>query len=267
MRDRRRAHGLVVVGVVLATLPALGWAAAPAVGHEGPDTAPTSATAHAAPPVPPSGVESATGSGGIPSICTGVPPTGAHGRSDPGPAAHADPPADPGPPEYYAFPLVSTGRIPGTARADGRGRVVFPASSPFGVALAEDGSYRYDLVLSTDGLPEPDAGRYVVWITTPNVDPVRRVGPLPSDGELRSRVSWNKFLVVVTLEPGDAPSATADDGDDGGADDARGEDVRSSAPEMWSGPIVLRGMSRSGMMHTMAGHGPFEQENCAAYGY
>jgi hypothetical protein len=29
----------------------------------------------------------------------------------------------------------------------------------------------------------------------------------------------------------------------------------------------MRGMSRSGMMHTMAGHGPFQQENCARYGY
>ncbi|MDE2875730.1 MAG: hypothetical protein OXU69_07275 [Gemmatimonadota bacterium] len=31
--------------------------------------------------------------------------------------------------------------------------------------------------------------------------------------------------------------------------------------------VVIRGMSRSGMTHTMAGHGPFEEENCAAYGY
>jgi len=36
---------------------------------------------------------------------------------------------------------------------------------------------------------------------------------------------------------------------------------------MWTGPVVMRGMSRSGLMHTMAGHGAFEQENCAAYGY
>jgi len=26
-------------------------------------------------------------------------------------------------------------------------------------------------------------------------------------------------------------------------------------------------MSRSGMMHTMVGHGALVQENCAAYGY
>ncbi|MGD2070011.1 MAG: hypothetical protein PVI57_15165, partial [Gemmatimonadota bacterium] len=58
------------------------------------------------------------------------------------------------------------------------------------------------------------------------------------------RVEWNKFLVVITLETVDDPSADA-----------------------WSGPIALRGMSRSGKMHTMAGHGPFQQENCAAFGY
>ena len=57
-------------------------------------------------------------------------------------------------------------------------------------------------------------------------------------------VGWNKFLVVITLEPEDDPEAAT-----------------------WSGPIVLRGMSRSGAMHTMAGHGPFQEENCAAYGY
>ncbi|HZD06335.1 MAG TPA: hypothetical protein VE173_15600, partial [Longimicrobiales bacterium] len=60
----------------------------------------------------------------------------------------------------------------------------------------------------------------------------------------RGRSSWNKFLVVVTLEPTDGSDAST-----------------------WSGPIVLRGMSRSGAMHTMAGHGPFQQEKCAAYGY
>ena len=28
---------------------------------------------------------------------------------------------------------------------------------------------------------------------------------------------------------------------------------------MWTGLIVIRGMSRSGMMHAMAGNGPFER--------
>ena len=53
-----------------------------------------------------------------------------------------------------------------------------------------------------------------------------------------------EILVVITLEAGDDPSA-----------------------QRWSGPIAFRGMSRSGLMHTMAGHGALQQENCAAYGY
>jgi hypothetical protein len=36
---------------------------------------------------------------------------------------------------------------------------------------------------------------------------------------------------------------------------------------MWTGPIVFRGMSRSGMMHTMVGHGALQMENCSSYGY
>ncbi len=35
---------------------------------------------------------------------------------------------------------------------------------------------------------------------------------------------------------------------------------------MWTGLIVIRGMSRSGMMHAMAGNWPFEEENRAAWG-
>ena len=60
---------------------------------------------------------------------------------------------------------------------------------------------------------------------------------------IQGEAGWNKFLVVVSLE--EEPEAV----------------------ERWSGPIVLRGMSRSGMMHTMAGHGPFASEPCATYGY
>lgn len=168
------------------------------------------------------------------------------------------PAPEPEPPEYYAFPLVSTERLAGTGASEGEGRVSFPASSPYGVALEPDGSYRYDLWISTRRLPEPRSGRYVVWVTTPELDRIRAVGPLPEDGELRDTVSWNKFLVVVTLEPEDAPVLAGENG----APSASEEEPRS-----WRGPVVLRGMSRSGQMHTMAGHGPFEQENCAAFGY
>ena len=145
-------------------------------------------------------------------------------------------------PAYYAFPVVSTRRLPGTGLAAGLGEVTF-ADSPFGVTLAEDGSYVLDVWLSVERLMAPREGVYVGWLTTPELDKVERLGPLDG-GQLRGRARWNKFLLVVTLEPGDDPGAA-----------------------MWSGPVVMRGMSRSGQMHTMAGHGAFEQENCAAYGY
>ncbi len=146
-------------------------------------------------------------------------------------------------PEYYRFPMVSTRRVPGTGRAAGVGEITFSAS-PFGVTVTDNGSYGYDFTLRLERLARPRAGTYVVWTATPSLDVVALAGELTDGGVFTGHVRWNKFLVVVTLEP----------------------ELDASA-RMWSGPIVMRGMSRSGMMHTMAGHGPFEEENCAAYGY
>ncbi len=118
------------------------------------------------------------------------------------------------------------------------------APSPFGVALAADGSYLLDVWLEFERLRIPPEGELVVWFTTPTLDRIVRAGTLDETLRFTGQVSWNKFLVVVTLETDADPSA-----------------------EVWQGPIVIRGMSRSGMMHTMAGHGPFEKENCATFGY
>lgn len=148
-----------------------------------------------------------------------------------------------GAPAYYAIDLVSTRRLPGTRNASGVGEVTL-AQSPFGVALSPEGTYRQALSVRVDGLPAADDGEYVLWVTTPQLDEIRRVGPVEMAGAVEARVDWNKFLVVVTLEPEPASGA-----------------------EIWEGPVVLRGMSRSGRMHTMAGHGPFQAEPCAQYGY
>jgi hypothetical protein len=148
-----------------------------------------------------------------------------------------------GPPEYYAFPLVSTRRVPGSGQATGLGELTF-APSPFGLALSPEGSYRYRIALTVDRLAAPAVGTYVVWVTTPELDRIVLAGAFDDRHAMNVEVDFNKFLVVITLEDAYDPEAA-----------------------VWSGPIVLRGMSRSGMMHTMAGHGPFEQENCATYGY
>ena len=147
-------------------------------------------------------------------------------------------------PEYYAFPLVTTKNVPGTGLATGTAEVAFSARSPFVVSLSADGSYRYDVSIRLERARAPARGTLVAWVTTPDLSEVRRIGPLDEHLRAAGQVAWNKFLVVISLESADDPAA-----------------------ERWSGPIAFRGMSRSGMMHTMVGHGVFQQENCAAYGY
>jgi hypothetical protein len=151
------------------------------------------------------------------------------------------PPRAPG--EYYAIDLVPTGRVPGTAGAEGKALSVF-ARSPFGVAVAAGGSYRHDLDIRVTGLRPRRDGVYVAWTASSDLQEVARLGVLDESGRLEGRVGWNKFLVIVSFE--------------------RSADV---LPDRWQGPIVLRGMSRSGLMHTMAGHGAYEGEPCAKYGY
>jgi len=147
-------------------------------------------------------------------------------------------------PPYYAFELFTTKNIPGTGLATGTVEASVSGASPFSVALGEDGSYEYDLSLRLDRMRAPREGRLVAWVTTPDIDVIERMGALDDNLLAAGSVSWNQYIVVVTLEADDDP-----------------------ASERWTGPIVFRGMSRSGMLHTMVGHGALQQENCAAFGY
>lgn len=174
------------------------------------------------------------------SVLVLLPWSGAAGTATPGASGFC---VDPDPPEYYAIELVTTRNLPGTGYVRGRADVTF-APSPFVVSVDRDGSYTYDLHISFQGLKPPQRGRYVAWVTTPQIDRIERVGTLDAQGKASGRVRWNKFLVVVTLETDDDPDQ-----------------------EIWSGPVAFRGMSRSGKMHTMIGHGPLQEEKCAAYGY
>lgn len=146
-------------------------------------------------------------------------------------------------PDYYAIDLVTTRKIPGTGLARGKAEVTF-ATSPFGVALAPDGSYLYDVHVQLDRMKPLRSGTLVAWATTTRLDQTRKLGVLDENFRVSGRVSWNKFILVISLEDGDAPDAAR-----------------------WSGPVAFRGLSRSGRMHTMAGHGPFQQENCASFGF
>ena len=115
------------------------------------------------------------------------------------------------------------------------------AESPFGVTVTPDGHHLYEADVETAGL-RPDGRALVVWAATPALDQVQMLGTLGDDGSLATSIAFNKFLVFVTAEP-------------------------SADVERWTGPILLRGISPSGRMHTMAGHGPFQGEPCSSWGF
>lgn len=126
--------------------------------------------------------------------------------------------------------LQGTGRAPG---ASGWMDLRF-GSSPYGVAVTEDGSYLYELTIQVTAVPPSAGGTLVAWAATPDLDRHEKLGVLGDDRRVEGNVSWNKFLVFVTAES-------------------------SADVERWKGPILMTGTSPSGNMHTMAGHGIFEQ--------
>ena len=147
------------------------------------------------------------------------------------------------PSDYYAIELVPTGRVPGTRLSTGFAYSTAALSPFFGVALAPTGEYLHNLEIQIEGLKVPRAGAYVAWITDTEISQIVRLGQLDENFRASGQTGWNKFLVVITREPSMEPKPT------------------------WEGPIIMRGMSRSGRMHTLAGHGPFQAEPCAKYGF
>ena len=87
-----------------------------------------------------------------------------------------------------AWGVVELGRVPG----------------PFGVTVTAEGHHVHDLTAWIRGLPDPaDLGpyeSYVAWATTATLDPVVRLGPVDNGRNLLGRVSFNKFLILVTAE-------------------------------------------------------------------
>lgn len=132
--------------------------------------------------------------------------------------------------EIYKFPLRPTTRARG---ARGAGELT-PAPSPFGFPVTAEGYPVYELELRLERLrPAAAAGptaAYVVWLTTPELDRTEKLGAVEGAGAFRFRIStMNKFILMVTLE---------------------------ASPEVStrSGPIVLRGISPSGLMQSFASH-------------
>ncbi len=146
------------------------------------------------------------------------------------------------PSNYYGIEMVPTKRVQGTGNGVGFGKVTF-SSSPYGVAVSPSGTYMVDITMALRRIKKPKKGFLTAWATKDDLSETTRLGVLDDDFRVSGKAAWNKFLLVVSLEPTDEPTGK------------------------WSGPIVMRGMSRSGMMHTLAGHGPYQAEPCAKYGF
>jgi FtsP/CotA-like multicopper oxidase with cupredoxin domain len=77
--------------------------------------------------------------------------------------------------------------------------------SPFGANVTRDGALVYAPVLRAQGLPEPGAFAegarvWVAWLTTPLLQPTRKLGTVGNGENALPRIDWSKFLILVTAE-------------------------------------------------------------------
>ena len=149
------------------------------------------------------------------------------------PPAHEAAPApraERGPPRIL---LTPTGAVPSASGVV----TLVPARSPFAVAVTADGRLVYELDIAVDGLGDAaQLGAYttfVAWVATPNVDQIVKLGAVRSGQRLVARADLNKFIIMVTAEP-------------------------SAAVAKRSGPVILRGISPSGLLQSFRGHALFE---------
>ncbi|MDA1332596.1 MAG: multicopper oxidase family protein [Bacteroidetes bacterium] len=121
----------------------------------------------------------------------------------------------------YCIQLLPTQDYNG---AEGHVEMVRP-SSPFGLTVTREGRQRYRLMVDIAGLPEidPAEGHFVLWASPLTLDPVINLGEVQNGSFEVGEISFNKFMLVVSLEP----------------------DLDS---DRRTGPLVLRGRSPSSRM-------------------
>lgn len=99
---------------------------------------------------------------------------------------------------------------------------------PFTVTPDSLGHLRYQARMFLDGLPDPAAmdpamDRWVAWVTTPVLNPELRLGEVDNGWTELGEISLDKFMILISAEPGEAASRT--------------------------GPLLLRGQSPSSRMY------------------
>ncbi|MGH7502808.1 MAG: multicopper oxidase family protein [Longimicrobiales bacterium] len=98
-----------------------------------------------------------------------------------------------------------------------------PDRSPFGVAVTRDGRQRQQVIVTIEGLPDPDslgAVEYAAWVADLALDDVARLGAVRNGRNVLGSVRRNQFRVLISAEPALSSSTR-------------------------SGPIILRGTSPS----------------------
>ena len=108
-------------------------------------------------------------------------------------------------PDLYCVVLTRAPGVPGSPEG-----VVTLRSSTDAATLDvdADGHIRYDARLHLSGLPDPsvldpDYDRWVAWVTTPVLRPEVRLGKVENGWNHLGTISLDKFLVLVTPEPGE----------------------------------------------------------------
>jgi FtsP/CotA-like multicopper oxidase with cupredoxin domain len=134
-------------------------------------------------------------------------------RSDPIASGVAD--AD-----LYCIELLPARDVAG---ASGIARFLPPAS-PFGIAVSPAGETQHDVLFELRDLPDPSSFGphtvYIAWATTPQLNPVVKLGVV-RNGQVRlGRVAFDRILLLISAEP-------------------------SADVSERSGPLVLRGTSAS----------------------
>lgn len=107
-------------------------------------------------------------------------------------------------PECMDLSLYCIQLLPTSDYAGARGYVdMARPSSPFGLTVTREGRQRYALQLSIEGLPALDAGEghWVLWASPLTLDPVVNLGEVGNGSQVVGEVSFNKFLLIVSLEP------------------------------------------------------------------
>lgn len=114
-----------------------------------------------------------------------------------------------GDPDLYCIEL-----LPAAGIESGAGRAeLLPPSTPFGVAVTRAGAHLHHVRLTIRGLPDPSAlgafTDYVAWATTPQLDPMLRLGPVSNGIVTLGPVSFDRIFILITAEASPTPATRA----------------------------------------------------------